>query len=204
MARALPPEGPAPGTGRAGGADGADLIVAGERVRPHGVRGEVRFLSLSGVPGRFRKGTALIWRKPGLPDRPLTVSAVRESGDTVFAHFAEVPDRTAAEGLAGGALWAEPATSPPLEPDTYYHHQLIGLTVADEAGRVLGRLVGILPGAHDNYEVETPDGQRFLVPAVAEFVREVRLDAGRMVIRPIPGLVPDPAPPGAPDAEAGR
>jgi 16S rRNA processing protein RimM len=154
-------------------------------------------VSLSGVPGRFRKGTPLVWRKDGAPDRPLTVRAVRESGDTVFAFFAEVSDREAAEALAGGQLWADTADSPPLdEPDTYYHHQLLGLTVTDEAGAVLGELVGILPGAHDNYEVRTPAGATFLVPAVAEFVRAVRLDEGRMIIRPIPGLLPEPPPSG--------
>jgi 16S rRNA processing protein RimM len=186
---ALPPEHADP--------PGAELTLVALRVRPHGVRGEVRFQSLSGVSGRFRKGTHLVWRKVGEPDRPLTVSAVRESGDTVYARFDQIPDRTAAESLIGGGLWAEPATSPPLEPDTYYHHQLLGLTVADEAGETLGRLVGIFPGAHDNYEVETPDGRRFLVPAVAEFVREVDLAGGRMVIRPIPGLLPE-----AQDSEA--
>lgn len=187
-----------------GSAPGGGLTLAGTRLRPHGVRGEVRFLSLSGVAGRFRKGTALVWRKAGEPDRPLTVTAAREAGDTVFARFAEIPDRTAAEGLAGGELWAEAATSPPLEPDTYYHHQLLGLAVTDEAGEPLGRLVAIRPGAHDNYEVEAPDGRRFLVPAVAEFVREVDLAAGRMVIRPIPGLLPEAGSPRPESPHRGR
>jgi len=184
------------------GADDADLILVGVGVRPHGVRGEVRFLSLSEVPGRFRKGLPVVWRGRGCADRPLTVSAVRENGATVYARFAEVPDRTAAEAFAGGELWASVDTSPPLEQDTYYHHQLLGMTVTDEAGQVLGRLVAIRPGAHDNYEVEMPDGRRFMVPAVAEFVCAVDVDAGRMVIRPIPGLLPDPPAPRAPGGKA--
>lgn len=179
------------------GAGAGDLALAAVRVRPHGVRGEVRFVSLSGVPGRFAPGTALVWRREGAPDRPLTVTGVRESGDAVFARFAEIPDRNAAEALAGGELWASTASSPPLEPGTYYHHQLLGMTVTDEAGADLGRLVGILPGAHDNLEVETSDGRRFLVPSVPAFVCEVNLEERRVVIRPIPGLLPEPAqPPG--------
>jgi 16S rRNA processing protein RimM len=192
----MPPAGPEGGPeAGADERDGADLTLVGVGVRPHGVRGEVRFHSLSEVPGRFRKGLRLVWRGRGVPDRPLTVGAVRESDGTVFALFAEIPDRTAAEPLAGGELWASVATSPPLEADTYYHHQLLGMTVADESGTELGRLVAIRPGAHDNYEVEMPDGRRFMVPAVAHFVIAVDVEKGRMVVRPIPGLVPEPAEP---------
>jgi len=163
------------------------------RVRPHGVRGEVRFVSLSGVQGRFTPGLSMVWRGPDRPDLPLTIASVRDEGETVFARFAEVPDRTAAEGLAGGTLWASAATSPPLTDGTYYHHQLLGLAVTDEDGAEIGRLTAILPGgAHDSYEVRMPDGRRFLVPAVAEFVHEVDLSLGRVVIRPAPGLIPDP------------
>ena len=174
---------------------GDDLVQVGSRVRPHGVKGEVRFLSLSGLMGRFAPGLSMVWRGPASPDRALTVGSVREQGDTVFARFSEIPDRTAAEALAGGSLWAPPDTSPPLEPGTYYHHQLIGMRVLDEAGAGLGTLTGILSGPHDNYEVAMADGRRFLVPAVADYVREVDVKARRMVIRPVPGLIPEAAPP---------
>lgn len=165
-------------------------------MRPHGVRGEVRFVSLSGVTGRFAPGLSVVWRGPDRPDLPLTIESVREQGDEVFAHLVEIPDRTAAEGLAGGTLWAPAATSPPLEDGTYYHHQLLGLAVTDEDGVELGRVSAILPGAaHDNYEVEMPDGRRFLVPAVAEYVRDVDLRGGHVLIRTAPGLIPEPPKP---------
>jgi len=175
------------------------------RVRPHGVRGDVRFTSLSGVPGRFSPGLRVIWRGPDGRDLPLTFETVREQGDDVFARFAQVPDRTRAEGLKGGTLWASPATSPPLEPGTYYHHQLLGLAVTDEAGADLGRLSAILPGGvHDNYEVEMPDGRRFLVPNVSAYVARVDLEAARVVIRPAPGLIPEPPRPKKPRRRRGQ
>jgi len=161
----------------------------------------VRFLSLSGLSGRFHKGLSVVWRGPGGPDgesaeRTLNIESVREQGDEVFARLAGVPDRTAAEGLAGGSLWADAATSPPLEDGTYYHHQLLGLSVTDEDGADLGRLSAIQPGgAHDNWEVEMPDGRRFLVPAVAAYVLGVDLSAGRVTVRLAPGLIPEPPKP---------
>ena len=56
----------------------------------------------------------------------------------------------------------------------------------------LGELTAISSGgAHDNYEVTMADGQKFLVPAVPAFILDINIEAGRMTIQPIPGLLPD-------------
>ncbi|MFQ5508012.1 MAG: ribosome maturation factor RimM [Leptospirillia bacterium] len=186
------------GAGDAGavGSGGADsLVCVGIKVRPHGIRGEVRVDPLSEQVGRFVRGLAVIWRGRQAADRSLTVAAVRGKGGTAYLKFDEIADRTAAEALSGGSLWAEGATSPALEEGVYYHHQLIGLSVSDEAGAPIGRLTAVLEGsAHDNYEITCDDGQRFLMPAVSAFVRLVDVAGGRMTIRPIPGLLPEPKP----------
>ena len=72
----------------------------------------------------------------------------------------------------------------PLEPDEYWHFQLEGLEVRDESGTVLGRLEEVLPTAgHDLYVVRSPEAE-ILIPAVAEFILSVQLEAGVMVVRP--------------------
>ncbi|MBI5136168.1 MAG: 16S rRNA processing protein RimM [Nitrospirae bacterium] len=169
-----------------------NLVCIGVGVRAHGVRGELRVTSLSELPDRFSKGLRVVWRRDGHPDRVLTVQSAHPQGDKVILRFSGIADRTAAEGLNGGGLWAAADSSPRLDEGAYYHHQLIGLAVQDEAGAPLGTLTAILEtGAHDNYEVTTAAGARFMVPAVSVFVRRVDLDGGRMVIRPIPGLLPE-------------
>ena len=168
-------------------------VCIGVGVRAHGIRGEVRLASLSEVPGRFTKGMDVVWRRSGFPDRALHISSAREQGGKVFLRFAEIADRTAAESLNGGRLWGDADSSPPLsEEDGYYHHQLLGLRVTDSDGALLGTLTAISEsGAHDNYEVTMADGVTFLVPAVTAFVREINLSDGKMVIDPIPGLLPE-------------
>jgi len=172
-----------------------NLVCIGVSVRAHGIRGEVRLALLSEESGRLKKGMRLQWRRADHPTLDLTVSAVRERSEKVFLRFAEIPDRTAAEALSGGKLWGEAEADPELDDDTYFHHQLLGLTVVDEDGAELGELVAVFEmGAHDNYEVRDPDGVTFLVPAVAEFILGVDLDAGELVIRALPGLLPEPEP----------
>ena len=74
---------------------------------------------------------------------------------------------------------------PSLPEGEYYHHELLGLRVTDEAGQDLGRLDQILEtGANDIYLVKTPEGKELLLPAVEEVVLEVNLDQGVIRVRP--------------------
>ncbi|MDH4228784.1 MAG: ribosome maturation factor RimM [Nitrospirota bacterium] len=180
--------------------DAGELVMIGTGVRAHGVRGEVRVAPLSGDPQRFGAGLSVVWRRDGFADRSLTVRRARGKGELAYVFFDEIADRTAAEPLNGGQLWARADSSPDLGEDGgWYHHQLLGLEVVDEAGSPLGRLTGIFDGpAHDNLEVTSPGGVTWLVPAVPAFLLRVELEAGRVVLRPIPGLIPEAARPDAP------
>lgn len=177
--------------------DADELVLVASHVRVHGVRGEISARPLAGDPGRFFPGLSLVWRRPGHEDRILTVRSVRGGADKVLLGCVEIADCTAAQTYNGGELWAAAATSPELEEGVYYHHQLLGMTVTDASGAELGRLTAVFTtGAHDNYEVTRADGVSFLVPAVPEFVTQVDVAGRRMVIEPIPGLIPEPGPPG--------
>ena len=69
---------------------------------------------------------------------------------------------------------------PPPEPDAYYIFQLVGLDV-EEAGRVVGRVREVLPGAaNDNLQLE--DGT--LIPLVEAAIGKVDLEAGRIHLNP--------------------
>ena len=72
----------------------------------------------------------------------------------------------------------------PLDDDEYYHHQLLGLQVETTAGEALGAITQIhSTGANDVYE--TPLA---LIPAVKEFIREIDLEHGRMLVAARRGL----------------
>ena len=70
-----------------------------------------------------------------------------------------------------------------LPPGQYYEFQLIGLTVSNEAGLILGTLEEILetPGNHV-FVIRGTSGEH-LLPATKEVVRSVDLDAGSMTVR---------------------
>jgi 16S rRNA processing protein RimM len=79
-----------------------------------------------------------------------------------------------------GALLAVPRESlPPLGEDEYYAFQLVGLTVEEEGGRVLGRVRDVLDyPANDVIELDTG----LSLPLVEACVRQVDVEGGRIVI----------------------
>jgi ribosomal 30S subunit maturation factor RimM len=98
--------------------------------------------------------------------------------------LAEVPDRTAADGLRNAYLEAEvssaevaPAGAPVA---SWLWHEVVGLPVAGRDGEDLGTVIDIYRVAeNDVYVVRGPRGE-FDVPAVRDFVSS--LDPGRGVL----------------------
>ena len=129
----------------------------------HGVAGEVRlkvFAEDLKAHKSFNHGA-------------LTVKSLRITPQGAIACFAEVADRTAAEGLRGTELTVSRTALPPLGEGEYYHADLIGLPVVSDAGDPLGTVVQVENfGAGDVLEIERPDGKRFMVPMKAEAVPE--------------------------------
>src|SRR3546814_3236970 len=96
----------------------------------------------------------------------LTLTSVRVGSKGAIARFAEITDRTAAEGLRGTALTVPRASLPPLGEGEYYHVDLVGLPVVTDAGTPAGRVVAVENfGAGDLLEVEVSTGSPVLVPA---------------------------------------
>ncbi len=157
--------------------------------RPHGVRGAVTVHPSTDDPqARFAPGSVL-GTGPAGPG-PLTVAESRASGTVWILTFDGVADRTAAEALRGVELTVDAAALPPRDdPDEFYDHQLIGLTVVDTDGRELGTVTGVLhPPAAPVLEVRRAGGGDELVPFVSAIVPEVDVDAGRLVVLPPDGM----------------
>jgi len=141
----------------------------------HGVTGEVR-LKL------FGEGVEALSKLRSFNDGTLSLKKVRDDGKGgAIARFAEVTDRTAAEGLRGTVLTVPRSVLPPLEEGEYYHADLLGLAAVSDAGEPLGTVVAVENfGAGDILEIERPEGKRFMVPMIVDAVPE--WDGERVVI----------------------
>jgi 16S rRNA processing protein RimM len=176
-------------------------VVVGRIGRAHGVLGEVSVEPRTDEPERrFADGAVLSLRTPqGTPPsvagRPaaLTVVRTRWHQSRLLVTFAELPDRTAAESVRGLTLATDVDTSEePEDPEEFYDHQLVGLTVLTTDGAEVGRVGEVLHSAgQDLLSVSTPEGREVLVPFVAALVPVVDVAGGTLQVADRPGLLSD-------------
>jgi 16S rRNA processing protein RimM len=158
--------------------------------RPHGVRGEVAVELRTDEPERrFTPGQVL--REEG-GTRLFTVRSVRNHSGRLLVRFAELVDRAGAEAARGTLLIvAVEPNERPTEPGEFYDRQLIGLRVATPNGTDVGTVGSVLHlPAQDVLEIQTAAGAR-LVPFVAALVPDVDLEAGRLTVVDVAGLLDD-------------
>ena len=161
--------------------DPAYLVVA-VIVAPFGIKGEVKAKVLTDFPDRLADRKLVYLGRESEEPRPYTVRGIRfHQGQALFT-FAECQDRTAAEALRGLLVQTPSAQAAPLPPGAYYFHQIIGLDVWGADGVHHGKVSAILTtAANDVYVVDGEQGS-ILIPAIPAVVRQVDLEAGRMIV----------------------
>lgn len=165
-----------------------NYIALGRILRPHGVRGEVVVEVLTDFPERLGE-LAQVHLGDAHQATATAVRSCRGNGDTLLMAFEGYLDRTAVEALRGQLVQVPLDEAAPLPEDTYYPYQLVGLDVVTTAGDDLGRLSDVLfTPANDVYVVTGPRGE-VLLPAIRQVIKQIDLDAGRMVVELIPGLL---------------
>lgn len=167
--------------------DPAERIAVGRITRAHGVHGFVAVLPLTDVAERFQSGSELLVGTIG--DRTLVVAERRGQEHRPLVRFEGVPDRTAAERLAGEYLFVPASASPDLPEGEFWPYQLLGLKVVTDAGSDLGTVQEILRNvANDIWVARSDDGVETLVPALNDVVLSVDMPGGVITVAEIEGL----------------
>ena len=164
------------------------LLVIGRIGRAHGVRGDLFVEPLTDEPDvRFADGNVLV----ASAGNPLTVASTKWHSGKFVVHFVGVDDRTAAEALKAIELSIEVDPNQlPEDPDEFYDHQLVGLSVRLLDDSEIGNIKEVihLP-SQDLLAVTLLDGREILIPFVTEIVPTVDVPGGFIAIDPPLGLI---------------
>lgn len=158
----------------------------------HGLRGEVKVELHTDFPERFAPGVVVYL---GESLEKATISAARPHQGQMLLQFQGIEDRTAADELRGTWLFIPDDEAVALEEDTFFVHDIIGLSVQTASGQLLGTVEEVLfTGANEVYVVATPDEpgeprREILLPAIADVIKEVDLDQGILTVELLPGLL---------------
>ena len=158
------------------------FVMVGQLRKPHGVHGEILMETLTDFPQRLSKGKIIYI---GNDHKSYEIQTRRAVDKGLLLSFEGFEDCDQVAVLTNKIVFVRTDSLPPLPKGEYYHHQLIGLTVFDEAETKLGQIIEIIEtGANDVYVVRSEDGHEILLPVLPDVILNVDLITGYLHVRP--------------------
>ena len=160
------------------------LVTIGKCVKPHGLKGEIGVKPITDFPERFEQTETVFAHCQRDPVRKLEIEAVRAHSGGFLLKFKGVESKEQAAALRNYFLAVPEDELVILEEDEFWHWELEGLRALDFDGKEVGVLAEVIESpAHDLYLIKTPGGREHLVPAVREFVPEIDIEKGIVVVK---------------------
>ncbi|API89519.1 ribosome maturation factor RimM [Marinilactibacillus sp. 15R] len=152
-----------------------EYFDVGKVVNTHGLKGEVRVISITNTPEeRYFPGAALIWFGKDNEQIKLTVRTHRIHKNFDLVAFDGYPTINDVEKFVGGLLKVSEDDLLELNDDEFYLHEIIGCTVIDEEGTELGKVKEVLsPGANDVWVVQREGKRDLLLPYIDPVILDV-------------------------------
>ncbi len=170
-----------------------NMITVGKLVKPFGVRGQARVLSLTDVPNRFETLKEVTLELPTGETLATTVTDVHADGRSYLLRFGAFSTPEEVGDFRGAWLKIPQADVPPAPEGHHYQFELIGLTVKDESGNVFGTLEEVMALPHQHLFVVRGAHKEYLLPALRKWISSIDVDQGIMTVKPSAEWVGDDA-----------
>lgn len=170
--------------------DPEHLVLMGKVAKPHGIKGEIKVFSYSGRPEDFNVYRQIIlYDSDSGAGKEFESERCRIQGKFSIIKLRQVDTRNASESLSGLTVWVYKEQMPPLGPDEFYWHEMIGLDVFSGSDENLGKVTSLFSTPAHDVLVVKGKGREYLIPAKKEFIQDMDLAAKRLIIRKIDGLL---------------
>lgn len=166
-----------------------DLLQVGAITSTHGIRGEVKVFPTTDDVNRFKKLKEVVLDS-GKEQLTLQIEGVKFFKQFVILKFKGIDNINDIEKYKGKSLFVTRENAVKLKKDEYFIADMIGSTVEDEEGKVLGTLTDVMQtGANDVYIVEDENGKELLFPAIKQCVLKVDIEEKKILVHVMPGLL---------------
>jgi len=160
-----------------------DLVAIGIVRTTRGVGGWLKLHSFSGEWDHFRRVESLMLR----PKNRMRQSRYQVEGfevihgvGTIKLQGIDTPED--GKSITGYEILVPKHQGALLRENQWYLCDLVGLSVLDAKGRVLGKVISMIETSDDIMEVRKPDGAVFMVPFRSNFVQEPNLENRTIVL----------------------
>jgi 16S rRNA processing protein RimM len=162
-------------------------LAIGYLRRPHGVSGEIIMDLHTDFPDRVKSGRKIYI---GEKHEAATFDTIRIHGESMLISLRGYDTPETVGRFRNQWVYVKAKDVPALPEGQHYKYEYIDLDVIDENGNALGKLAEILEtGANDVYVVRNEDGKELLLPAIPSVVLEVDMEARRMKVHLLEGLI---------------
>lgn len=172
-----------------------EILKVGVITSTHGVRGEVKVFPTTDDVRRFKRLKQVIL-DTGKEKLTLQIEGVKFFKNMVILKFKGIDNVDDVQKYRQKDLYVERKDAVKLYKDEYFIADLIGTEVFDEEGRHVGKLTDVMTtGANDVYVVELDadfcesNSKEVLIPAIRQCIREVNIEAKKMVVHIMEGLL---------------
>lgn len=167
-----------------------ELLAVGQVVKAFGISGELIVQPMTDLPARFKKLKDVFIGPDASSSRPASVERVKVEARGIRLKLKDVNDRNSAEALAGALIFIDEKHRIRVPPGHYFIHDVVGMTVADEEGAIIGTVRDVMRmPANDIYVIDRKNGTELLLPAVKEFILQMDVPQRRMTVRLIEGML---------------
>ncbi|HTS80075.1 MAG TPA: ribosome maturation factor RimM [Myxococcaceae bacterium] len=160
-------------------------LQVGYVARAHGLGGELAVRTFDPESLALSVVHRLVVRLRSGEEREVDVTRARRASDAFLVTLRGIDSRSAAEPLRGATVLVHREDLPPPAEGEWFQGDLVGLEARTPDGAPLGRVTEIWnTGPVPNLVIEGTAPEPLVVPFVDDFVPEVDLDAGVLVVRP--------------------
>ena len=170
--------------------DPVRLVELGRVRKPHGLKGELCIELHADSPFLFEGLRRVYLQLPGKKPRACELLEWRPHQGCALVLLDRSQGRDQAEAWRGALVLARERDLPETDDDELRPEDLIGLAVRHVNGDPVGVLADVRDVAgQELWYIHDDQEREILLPAVEEFVLDIDLDAGVIVIDPPEGLL---------------
>lgn len=160
-------------------------IIIGKFGAPVGLNGEIKIILIDKQSPNLRENITL-YSEDG---ESFKISEKRIAKGMPVVKIDGLSDRNQVRHLTSKEIYIAEEDMAKLPKGHFYIKDIIGLTVYDEEGRNIGKVKDILTNTAQNVYLIENEGKEFMVPGVKEFIKSIDIDAQKVIIKVIEGLI---------------
>lgn len=166
-----------------------DFLEIGQIVNSYGIKGFFKVVPFTDDITRFDDLKSIYIEKNKKLEKK-EIEEVKYHKNLVLLKIKGIDDINDTEQYKNCYLKIDRKDAIELPEDTYFITDLIGIEVYTKEGELLGNITDIFPtGSNDVYVVKDELGKQILLPAICKVIKNVDVEAKKMIVELIPGLI---------------